>query len=188
MQDSYLDEEKKRRYDVLRTRKNRCEMFYDRCMIGALAATVLESAFNYFFMFRALGSGVLLPVICFNLDIGLRICEFLGLFRRRRILTVCAGIPVALSMSLPRIFSSLPKTMYPGTLVVLIALLWTQLQWEQLAKEEGFPNFELDLREVEQSKPDYHPELAERPLPVPEPVCTEAPIVRRGGPEDMDTI
>ena len=190
MSDYYPDEEKKRRYDVLHVRKNRCEKTFDLLMVAVLGVTVLESVFNYYFWIMDLAAGGRMALISMNLDAGMRLCMFWGLIKRKKWLTVIAGALTALAYVLSWSGVKLPPTMYLFSVVVLMVLFWTQAEWEHLQQEEGFPNFEIDFREIEQSRPDYHPELSVRTMPASEPAKTapEQPIIRRGGPEDMDTI
>ena len=174
----------KERLEILHVRKNRCDKFYDYAMAAMLLFLLVESLINYSAFITQLGLGEWVGIVSIVLDIALRICSFLGIIKRNWKLTAAAVLLIAAAMIVQHM-----RSMYIVTLLIQGFLLWNHRNWEALRQEDGFPLFEPDIRAEEHSRENYRPELAVRQEPAASPKQPQnAPIIRRGGPEDMDTI
>ena len=174
----------KERLEILHVRKKRCDKFYDYGMAAMLVFLITESLIYYPMYITQLGLGKWVGIVSIAVDIALRICSFLGVIRRNWKLTAASVVLIAAAMVLQQATS-----IYLATLIEQCVLLWNHRNWEALKKEDGFPQFEPDIRTEEHRREDFRPELSVRKEPAASPVQTQnVPIIRRGGPEDMDTI
>ena len=165
-------------YAHLRIQKRRRENALAGCLcVAALVGTVELLAFGTVDGIRFFGESVPLGIIIFCLNLGIFAGMILGICKRNYYLTGAAIMLWILNSLLHLRF------LYIGTTACLFFSMAEELRWHRLRQEEGFPLFEVPIREQEQS--GAAADLTARKLPAAEP--TQEPA-RPFTPGEMDSI
>lgn len=176
------DAAREERYAHLRIRKARCERTFTVCLAacGLLAAieVLLIGSFAGVTLF---GESAVKGCIFLASNLGMIVCLLLGICKRNRWLTGAAMMLWLISCLLQG------KIYYYGMLACMIITLMTVLEWDKLRHKEGFPLFEIPIREQETH--GNYSDLTVRNLP-PAPLPETAPQdgQRHFTPGEMDTI
>lgn len=137
----YTDEERAKRYDVLRPRKRALEILRVICFWGILIMTV----------FGITGFDENIPAI---ISVICAVSGAVSAYTRNAYL---AAVPIPVCILLACISGSfvvlLPVLLYAAT-------VYLGIQWKKLSQEEGFPDFKIPLSEF-RSREELHTAKAE---------------------------
>lgn len=169
------------RYAHLRIRKARCEKTFTLCLAAQLLFAAVEvMTIGTVSSVERLGQNLLLGCVSFAVNLGIVVCSVLGICKRNRYLTIAALVLWAAACF------QLKRFYYYGTAACLIITLSTEFEWEKLRHKEGFPLFDIPIREKETK--GTLGDLTVRNLPPPSPETAGQDGERQFTPGEMDSI
>lgn len=178
MQEDALREE---RYAHLRIRKRRCDRTFMLCLAaGALLSAVEILLVGSMIGVAQFGRDALRGIVFFVSNFGIIAGMLLGICLRNRWLTAAALLLWGFNSFLQG------QLMYYGSLACMIISLATEFEWETLRKKEGFPLFEIPIREKEQQEQPV--DLTRRNLPQAPAETVPQDARRSCTPGEMDSI